>query len=153
MDQQAPSCKMSSSRAGNGCHAIILGSLMHGLRSLDLWKHRKTSSDINESIESLWRKLRGIQIHTFQDTFAGKLVMHRNCNFGNEMREKINEVMRALPAPYTRAHLDRLQEHWAKRNVQQLGSETGDSTSSMSDVSYPAAARMKIEKLTRPQSD
>jgi len=91
-------------RQSSDCNAIVYGSLLRGLHSIDLWP-RKRPEDIHISIQELRQKLEALRISTLlghRDGF-GVYTNHSRCSIPN-YREEICEVLLSIADPVLDSH-------------------------------------------------
>lgn len=103
-------CKAALISKKEECFAITFGSCVWGFHSLGLSKPEKTSADIHESIDELWKKLKGLKIYSLPEQDRFGFDPHDKCNFGSEMREKLAKVIENLPSAYQESHMARITE-------------------------------------------
>ena len=96
------------------CDALVFGSLLLWLRDLGLWPEKELDGINHVSVDDLASELQSIEVYKWPEFSAAydaphRVVKHDRCGLSDDMEAGVARVMRRIPSPALKSHIDHIK--------------------------------------------
>ena len=109
-----------NARNRSECDAIVLGSMVRGLRAHFALMGPPPPSYMKWSVNRLKEFLSSIKVITYPRSFnenGAVAEAHNSCNLGNDLRQELLKIMGDIPSPLQENHVEHMKRQREKCGI------------------------------------